>query len=209
MRSQREIQERLATTNDAFVIEVLRWVVEGDCSLCAHRKRHEYEIGVHSQEYEPTYLEVKHNWPEATVMNHMANHIDYDITKASHVEAAREQSINTLDSAEEIVNRITTYLNELEEQKEAVGGINSDFVADATRLIGQANTSLKLVAQLKKEIGVDSELLLAQAQMNDMSRLLVDVLSGHPELLDQVELRMSALKEPVNVIDVDYQEVTD
>ena len=209
MRSQREIQERLATTNDAFVIEVLRWVLEGDCSLCAHRKRHEYEIGVHSQEYEPTYLEVKHNLPEATVMNHMANHIDYDITKASHVEAAREQSINTLDSAEEIVNRITTYLNELEEQKEAVGGINSDFVADATRLIGQANTSLKLVAQLKKEIGVDSQLLLAQAQMNDMSRLLVDVLSGHPELLDQVELRMSALKEPVNVIDVDYQEVTD
>ena len=92
---------------------------------------------------------------------------------------------------------------------EAVGGSNSDFVADATRLIGQANTSLKLVAQLKKEIGVDSQLLLAQAQMNDMSRLLVDVLSGHPELLDQVELRMSALKEPVNVIDVDYQEVTD
>ena len=30
MRSQREIQERLATTNDAFVIEVLRWVLEQD-----------------------------------------------------------------------------------------------------------------------------------------------------------------------------------
>ena len=31
--------------------------------------------------------------------------------------------------------------------------INSDFVADAARLIGQANSSLKLIGQLKKEIG--------------------------------------------------------
>lgn len=209
MRSQREIQERLATTNDAFVIEVLRWVLEGDCSLCAHRKRHEYEIGVHSEEYEPSYLEVKHNWPQGTVMNHMANHIDYDITKATHIEAAREQSINTLDAAEDIVNRVTGYLDELEEQKEAIGGISSDFVADAARLIGQANTSLKLIGQLKKEIGVDSQLLLAQAQMNDMSHLLVDVLGSHPELLDQVELRMATLKEPTEIIDVEYKEVTE
>ena len=39
--------------------------------------------------------------------------------------------------------------------------------------------------------------------MNDMSRILVEVLRGHPDLLDDVELRMSALRAP-SIIDVDY-----
>ena len=206
MRSHREIQERLATTNDAFVIEVLRWVLEGDCPMCEHKKRREYEIGIHSQEYGPEYLETKYNWAENTVMNHMNNHIDYDITEATHIENARSQSIDTLDTAEDIVRRIQGYLDELEEQKEIVG-INSDFVADAARLIGQANSSLKLIGQFKKEIGVDSQLLLAQAQINDMSRLLVDVLGEHPQLLDQLELRMASLKEPILIQDVDFEAV--
>tara|TARA_Y100000361_G_C11090126_1_gene305970 strand:+ start:211 stop:834 length:624 start_codon:yes stop_codon:yes gene_type:complete len=204
MRSQREIQERLASTNDAFVIDVLRWVLDGNCPMCDHKKRREYEVGIHSEEYGPEYLEVKYNWPENTVMNHMTNHVDYDIKEATHIEEARKQSIDTLDAAEDIVNRIRGYLDELEEQKD-ITGINSDFVADAAKLIGQANSSLKLVGQLKKEIGVDSQLLLAHAQMNDMSRLLVDVLGQHPELLDQVELRMAALKEPITVMDADYE----
>ena len=206
MRSHREIQERLATTNDAFVIEVLRWVLEGDCPMCEHKKRREYEIGIHSQEYGHEYLETKYNWAENTVKNHMNNHIDYDITEATHIENARSQSIDTLDTAEDIVRRIQGYLDELEEQKEIVG-INSDFVADAARLIGQANSSLKLIGQLKKEIGVDSQLLLAQAQINDMSRLLVDVLGEHPQLLDQLELRMASLKEPILIQDVDFEAV--
>ena len=136
-------------------------------------------------------------------MNHMNNHIDYDITEATHIETARTQSIDTLDAAENIVNRIRGYLDELEEQKEIVG-MNSEFVADAAKLIGQANNSLKLVGHLKKEIGVDSQLLLAQAQINDMSRLLVEVLGNHPELLDQVELRMAILKEPILIQDADF-----
>ena len=204
MRSEREIHERLSTTDDAFVIEVLRWVLADDCPMCNHPKSKDMEIAIHSQEYEPSYLEVKYNWKEGTVMNHMSNHVEYDPEEALHIEKARSQSIDTLDAAEDIVRRIQGWLDELEEQKDVIG-INSDFVADAARLIGQANSSLKLIGQLKKEIGVDSQLLIAQNQVNDMSRMLVDVLSGHPELLDQFELRMSALREP-KVIDVDFRE---
>ena len=203
MRSEREILERLASTNDAFVIEVLRWVLDGDCPMCSHGKRREFELAIYKEEYGPEYLEAKYNWPEGTVTNHMNNHIDYDITEATHIETARTQSIDTLDAAENIVNRIRGYLDELEEQKEIVG-MNSEFVADAAKLIGQANNSLKLIGHLKKEIGVDSQLLLAQAQINDMSRLLVEVLGNHPELLDQVELRMATLKEPILIQDADF-----
>ena len=141
-------------------------------------------------------------------MNHMDNHINYDLEEATHIESARSQSIDTLDAAEDIVNRIRGYLDELEEQKD-ITGMTSEFVTDAAKLISQANSSLKLIGQLKKEIGVDSQLLLAHAQMQDMSRLLVDVLGQHPELLDQVELRMAALKEPINVTDANFTVVNE
>jgi len=206
MKSEREIHERLASTNDAFVIEVLRWVLDTDCPMCDHKNCSEYEVGVHSEEYGPEYLEVKFNWPEGTVINHMNNHVDYDLSAATHIEEARKQSIDTLDAAEDIIHRIQGYLDELEEQKD-ITGITSEFVADAARLIGQANSSLKLIGQLKKEIGVDSQLLLAHAQMQDMSKLLVDVLGQHPELLDQVELKMAALREPTTIIDADFTAV--
>ena len=41
--------------------------------------------------------------------------------------------------------------------------------------------------------------------MNDMSRLLVDILGDQPELLDQFELRMSTLKEPTLIMDADFE----
>ena len=132
-------------------------------------------------------------------MNHMDNHMEYDPKEARHIEEARTQSINTLDSAEDIVIRIRNYLDELEERKEAEGGITSEFVADASRLIAQANTSLKLVGQLKKEIGVDSQLLLASAQINDVSRILVETLADQPALLDNVERKLNALSAPIDV----------
>ena len=204
MRTKTEIQQRLAVENDAFAIEVLRWVLAGGCEMCEHRDRKELEKQVFNEEASPSYLEAKYNWPTGTVMNHMDNHMEYAPKAARHIEEARSQSINTLDSAEDIVIRIRNYLDELEERKEAEGGISSEFVADASRLIAQANTSLKLVGQLKKEIGVDSQLLLASAQINDVSRILVETLADQPALLDSVERKLNALSAP---IDVDYEVV--
>ena len=204
MRTKTEIQQRLAVENDAFAIEVLRWVLAGGCEMCEHRDRKELEKQVFNEEASPSYLEAKYNWPTGTVMNHMDNHMEYDPKEARHIEEARSQSINTLDSAEDIVIRIRNYLDELEERKEAEGGISSEFVADASRLIAQANTSLKLVGQLKKEIGVDSQLLLASAQINDVSRILVETLADQPALLDSVDKKLNALSAP---IDVDYEVV--
>lgn len=205
MKTRLEIQQRLKNENDMFVMEVLRWVLDGGCPMCDHKNRKQYEKEIMNDETTPDYLETKHNWPEGTVMRHMESHVEFDPDEAAHIEEARKQTINTLDAAEDIVVRVQNYLDELEERKEAHGGITSEFVADAARLIGQANSSLKLVGQLKKEIGVDSQLLLAQAQMNNMSNILVDVLRNSPELLDDIELRMAALKAPTHVTDVDYE----
>ena len=204
MRSQREIQTRLASENDAFALEVLRWVLAGGCEVCDHRDRREMEMRVYSGDVSPSYLEAKYNWPDGTVMNHMDSHMEYDPTEAMHMEQARSQSINTLDSAEDIVIRIRNYLDELEARKEAEGGITSEFVTDASRLIAQANASLKLVGQLKKEIGVDSQLLLVNNQLSDVSRILVETLAAQPKLLDDVERKLNLLTTP---IDVDYEVV--
>ena len=206
MKTRLEIQQRLKNENDMFVMEVLRWVLDGGCPMCDHKQRKECERQIMQEETSQHFLETKHNWPEGTVIRHMESHVEFDPDEAAHIEEARKQTINTLDAAEDIVVRVQNYLDELEERKEAHGGITSEFFADAARLIGQANSSLKLVGQLKKEIGVDSQLLLAQAQMNNMSNILVDVLRQHPELLGDIELRMAALKAP-NVVDVEYEVV--
>ena len=204
MKSKSEIQKRLLSENDAFAIEVLRWVLDGGCAFCEHKDRKEYEMGLRAEEYSPVYLENKHGWPDGTVMNHIENHIEYAPAEARHVEEMRTQSIATLDLAYHLFDRLTVWMDELEEQKQAQGGISSEWVADVTKLMGQANTSLRMIGQLKKEIGVDSQLLLQEARMADMSRLLVEILRPHPELLDEVELRMSALRAPV--VDVDFTE---
>lgn len=206
MRSRSEIERRVGQETDAFVIQALRWVLENICPLCEHKKRLDYEIRLRKQEIGPEYLETKFGWTEGIVMAHMENHIEYDPDAAAHVEELRSQSIDTLDSASQLFQRMVVWLDELEELKDTTG-LTSQWIADVTKLMGQANASLKLIGQLKKEIGVDSQLLLANAHMNDMSRLLVEVLASHPELLDQVELKMSALRAPV--VDVDYTVVQD
>ena len=94
---------------------------------------------------------------------------------------------------------LTHYLDELEARKEAEGGITSEFVTDASRLIAQANASLKLVGTLKREIGVDSQLLLAHNQLNQVSRVLVEVLADQPKLLDDVERKLNTLSQPIDV----------
>ena len=202
MKSRIEIEQRLHNENDVFVIEVLRWVLDGGCLMCDHADRLDMERDISTGEITADYLEARHGWPEGTVMTHMEAHVEFDPREAARIDGERRQAVNTLDTAEEIVTRILGYLDELDEQKDQIG-MTSEFVTDVTRLIGQANTSLKLVGQLKKEIGVDSQILLAQAHMNNMSHILVDALKNHPELLDEVELRMQALRAPVT--DVEFE----
>ncbi len=169
--------------------------------------RREIEIGVHQNEITPSFLEEKYSWPAGTVMTHMEEHIDYDPMEAQHVERMRNESINTLDSAQDIVGRLLGWIDELEQQKDEGEGITSEWVADATKLVAQATSSLRLVGQLKKEIGVDSQLLLAQAQMDNVMGVLVNTLRDQPHLLDTVELQLAALKPPSHIQDVDFEVV--
>tara|TARA_R110002020_G_scaffold184769_4_gene382040 strand:+ start:6843 stop:7484 length:642 start_codon:yes stop_codon:yes gene_type:complete len=200
LRTRREIEQRMGREVDAFVIDVLKWVLANDCAFCSMNEadRRALEVELKSEEVSTHYADERHGWNEGTAMTHLTEHIEYSVSEASHIEEARKQSIDTLDTAESIVNRIMGYLDELDELK-SIEGISSEFVSDATRLIGQANASLKLVGQLKKEIGVDSQLLLAEARMDSMSRILVESLRNHPDLLDDVELRMSSLKTPTYI----------
>ena len=206
MRVEKEIRERLNRTNSALEMELLLWVLESvDCSLCGIANRREIEVGIHKEEITPSFLEEKYSWPVGTVMTHMDEHIDYDPAEAQHVERMRSESITTLDAAQDIVNRLLGWIDELEQQKDSDGGITSEWVADAAKLVGQANTSLRLVGQLKKEIGVDSQLLLAQAQIDNVMGVLVNTLRDQPNLLDTVELQLAALKPPSFVQDIDFE----
>lgn len=122
------------------------------------------------------------------------------------METMRYESINTLDAAQDIVQRLLGWIDELEAVKDSEGGITSDWVADAAKLVAQANTSLRLVGQLKKEIGVDSQLLLAQKQMDGVMGVLVNTLRDEPRLLDQIEMQVAALKPPSHIVDVDWED---
>ena len=104
-------------------------------------------------------------------------------------------------SAQDIVFRLLGWLDELEAIKDSTGGITSEWVADASKLVAQANTSLRLVGQLKKEIGVDSQLLLAQKQMDSVMGILVNSLRDSPHLLDDIEFRIATLKPPTHTIE--------
>jgi len=199
MRTRIEIERRLGNETDVFVMDALKWVLENNCEFCKHSKKKEFEISIKNQEVTPEYLETKYSWSDGTVMEHMDAHIEYDDEEAEHIEEMRKESIDTLDRASNLFDRITVWMDELETLKDNTGGINSQWVSDVTKLVSQANASLKLIGQLKKEIGVDSQLLLAEARMADMSRILVDVLGSHPQLLDQLEIKMALLKEPTYV----------
>ena len=81
-------------------------------------------------------------------MKHMDEHVTFDPSEATHMEKMRAESISTLDMAQDIVSRLLNWLDELEAKKDSEGGITSEWVSDAAKLVGQANTSLKLVGQL-------------------------------------------------------------
>jgi hypothetical protein len=207
MRTRREIEQRLAGENNALTIETLRWVLDTpNCPMCGIANRRDLEVGVHTDEITVAYLEEKYSWPVGTVMTHMDEHVDYDPEEAKHMEKMRYESINTLDAAQDIVSRLLGWLDELEAVKDSEGGITSEWVTDAAKLVAQANTSLRLVGQLKKEIGVDSQLLLAQKQMDNVMGVLVNTLKDQPQLLDQIEMRVAALKPPTHVVDIDWED---
>jgi hypothetical protein len=174
------------------------------CPFCEMepRSRRSLEMRLHRSEITNAHVEEKQGWDVGTVSRHMGDHIDYTPEEASLVEDMRTESIDTLNTAESLLQRMMGWLDELEHQKDTEG-ITPELVASFTKLVGQCNASLKLVGQLKKEIGVDSQLFLADQREAATARILVDVLRGQPHLLDQVELRLAALKTPTYVVEYD------
>ena len=200
MRSRKEIEHRLLTEDNAMVIDILRWVIEStNCPFCSHPQRKDLEIKLTNNIHTPAYIEKKFGWPEGTVMKHLDFHLEYTQDEEAHVETLRRESISTLDMAQEIVTRIMNWIDELEQRKINEGEITSEWVADVTKLVGQANSSLNLIGKLKKEIGVDSQLLLAQSKMDEVMGILVESLHTEPHLLDQIELRLASLKSPTYI----------
>ena len=207
MKSKWLIEQRLTHENSPEAIEVLKWVLESpECALCNHPQVRDLEIQIFNGNMTTSYLEIKNGWPTGTVEEHMKEHMTYDPQEAKEVEETRREAITTLDMAEDVFGRINSWLDEWEAKKDAEG-IDGDWLANATRLIGQANSSLKLIGTLKKEIGVDSQLLLANQQVNGVMGILVDVLRAEPHLLNQIELRVAALKAPTYIQDGDWEEV--
>lgn len=206
MKSKWLIEERIKYEEDAKVIQTLKWVLESpECPLCNHPQRKDLESQVFMGNITPAYLDTTNGWEDGMTEMHMQGHMTYDPQEAKEIESTRKEAISTLDMAENVFSRIERWLDEWEEQKDAEG-INAEWIANATRLVGQANTSLKLIGTLKQEIGVDSQLLLAQQQVNGVMGILVDVLRSEPNLLNQIELRVGALKEPT-YIDTTWEEV--
>ena len=208
MRSQREIEERIRylmeVADDRSAIIQLKWVLEDpECHLCAHDSCSVFEVELHTEVITPAFLETKMGWPTGMVDQHMKEHTDYNTKKADEMEIMRSESINTLSTAEDLMQRMVGWLDELEERRQ-IEGVTSEWIADATRLTGQCHTGLKLIGQLKKEIGVDSQLLLADRKVDAVMGILVDTLRDEPKLLDHIELRLASLKAPSNVIDADF-----
>ena len=207
MKSKWLIEQRLTHEASPEAIEALKWVLESpECPMCNHPQVRDLEIQIFNGNMTTSYLEIKNGWPTGTVEEHMKEHMTYDPLEAKEVEETRREAITTLDMAEDVFGRINSWLDEWEAKKDAEG-IDGDWLANATRLIGQANSSLKLIGTLKKEIGVDSQLLLANQQVNGVMGILVDVLRAEPHLLNQIELRVAALKAPTYIQDGEWEEV--
>jgi len=215
MKNKRLIEEKIEYLlnkevkfeDDYLWIDALKWVLESpECPLCNHTQRKDLEIQIFRGNMTSAYVEAKNGWNAGIVEEHMEGHINYDHEEAKEVEKTRKEAITTLDMAEDIFSRITKWLDEWERQKD-INGIDGEWLANATRLIGQANSSLKLIGTLKQEIGVDSQLLLAQQQVNGVMGILVDVLRAEPHLLNQIELQVAALSAPTHIMDAEWEEV--
>ena len=206
MKTQRQIEERLMMETNDDIASALQWVLESpDCPMCSHPDRVEMEIKLHRGEITSPFLEQKMGWLPGSVNVHLQDHLEYDPVRAGLIEAMRHESISTLNLAENAAQKINGWIEELEAQR-FDGAIDTDWITDATKLTGQLNGFLRLVGVLKKEIGVDSQLLLAQQKMDGVMNILVDTLKHEPRLLDQIELRFAALKQP-KAIQADFEVV--
>ncbi len=174
------------------------------CPICESPDRRNFEMLLHTNKVTPTFLETKHNWPRGSVITHIDEHLSYDPIEAQQMERMRQESISTLGVAEDLVQRLVSWVDELEYRKESEG-LTSEWIADATKLLSQGQGFLKLIGQLKKEIGVDSQLLLADRKVDAVMGILVEVLQTEPTYLDQIQLRLASLQAPSHVIDGDFE----
>lgn len=185
--------------------EALRWVLEpSPCPMCNLSDRRDMEVRIHRGDVTPSFVEAKHQWPMGTVMNHMDVHVTYDPTEAAYLEEARSETINTLNVTEGIVQRLVEWIDDLEERRDSEG-MSDEVIASLTKLTAQALNALKLAGQLKREIGVDNQLLLAERRDEMMMGILVEVLRNEPNYLDQIQLRLAALAPPTYVQDTDFE----
>jgi len=204
MKTRKMIEKEIGNEESPFDKDTLGWVLEPpECAVCAHPDTRELEINVTSGEMTPSYIEAKNGWAAGTIQEHLDYHAEYDPSEAKFIEESRRDTIDTLAATEDIVGRLQQWLDEMEMRKAQEGEITDEWVASAARLVGQANTSLKLIGHLKKEIGVDSQLLLAQRRVDGILGILAEVLFDHPILLDQIENRLSALRAPIAYIEYD------
>tara|TARA_R110001592_G_scaffold138248_1_gene357054 strand:+ start:12079 stop:12639 length:561 start_codon:yes stop_codon:yes gene_type:complete len=177
------------------------------CPVCALANRREVEIKLHRGEITGAFLENKFRWNIGTVGKHMDEHLSYDPLEANRIEQLRDESISTLNVAENLVQRLVTWMDELEVRKDEEG-LTSELIGDATKLFSQAQGFLKLIGQLKKEIGIDSQMMMADQKVNSMLGILVDVLKHEPMYLDQIQLRLASLQAPIVTIhDADFEVV--
>ena len=200
MKSKWLIEQKLEEITDPAWITALTWVLESpECPMCNHPNSRELEIKIHRNEITSSFMESKYRWPSGCVDEHMGEHVEYDPKEARAIEQMRDESISTLNVAEDLVQRLVSWVDELEERK-LEEGLTSEWIADAAKLLSQGQGFLKLVGQLKKEIGIDSQLLLADRKVDSMMGVLVEVLRNEPIYLDEIELRLSALKTPTEII---------
>jgi hypothetical protein len=150
MKTRMQIQDRM--NDNPTWADALAWVIgDNNCALCALGNCREVEVKIHRGEMTGAFLETKYSWPVGTVNKHMDEHIEYDPIEAGHIEQMRDESISTLNVAENLVQRLVSWVDELEAQK-AVDGLTSEWIGDATKLLGQGQGFLKLIGQLRKEI---------------------------------------------------------
>ena len=160
MKTEAEVRKRLEREDDWAA--ALRWVLEpSPCPMCNLSDRRDMEVRIHRGDVTPSFVEAKNQWPMGTVMNHMDVHVTYDPTEAAYLEEARSETINTLNVTEGIVQRLVEWIDDLEERRDSEG-MSDEVIASLTKLTAQALNALKLAGQLKREIGVDNQLLLAE-----------------------------------------------